>query len=125
MSRTPRNNGLRRNLRGETADDWPLDQLLVGVATLRTIRELFQQDGEPFWYPPRAWDLAVWSGVSPQGSANALKRLERLGLATAQPSDRPWRAPGYRLDWNHPLVMPLARLFAEERAMVQARRRSR
>jgi hypothetical protein len=52
---------------------WPLDHLFVGVATLRTTRELFFQD-----YALRAWDLALRTGVTPQGTTDSLRRLERL-----------------------------------------------
>ena len=43
MGRTGRQ---RRGLRPEPEDGWPLDRLLVGVGTLRTMRELFLQDAK-------------------------------------------------------------------------------
>lgn len=113
MSRTRR----RRSLR-DPPGGWPLDRLLVGVATLRTTRELFRQAREWPADCPRAWDLALKTGVTPQGSALSLERLHRSGLVHAVPSDRPGRADGYRLDRSHPLAKPLARLFEAERVMV-------
>lgn len=110
MPPNPGRKGLRRVPRG----GWPLDGLFVGVATLRTTRELFQQAKEWPRDAPRAWDLALWNGVSPQGSADALERIERVGLATALRPRHPGRAPGYRLEWRHPLARPLAGLFKAE-----------
>lgn len=109
----------RRGLRAEPADGWPLDRMLVGVATLRTMRELFEVEAEPEPWPhaPRAWDLALRNGVTPQGSAEAMERLLRGGLVSEVPPERPHRAVGYRLLASHPLVPPLARLFRTERAI--------
>ncbi|CAN5132067.1 hypothetical protein BH18GEM1_BH18GEM1_21640 [soil metagenome] len=89
----------------------------MGVATLRTTRELFRQAREPFPGPRRAWDLALWSGVTPQGSADSLERLNRLGLVEVFPSARAGHAPSFRLDRTYPLVEPLARLFEAERVL--------
>lgn len=108
----------RKGLRREPTGGWPLDELFVGVATLRTTRELFRREREPFPGPQRAWDLALWSGVSIQGSANSLERLSRLGLLKVFPSDRAGHATAFRLDQTHPLVEPLARLFQAERAFM-------
>lgn len=105
----------RRGLRSEPADGWPLDAMLVGVAALRTTRELFWQAADSPARVPRAWDLALETGVSPQGSAVATARLVRAGLVTEVPARRPGRAAGFRLDAGHPLVAPLDRLFATER----------
>jgi hypothetical protein len=80
----------------------------VGVATLRTTRELFRHV-----YPLRAWDLSLRTGVTPQGSANSLERLHRLGLVEECISD-PWEASRFRLDSEHYLFQPLADLFAAE-----------
>lgn len=114
MGRTGRQ---RRGLRPEPEDGWPLDRLLVGVGTLRTMRELFLQDAKSPADPKRAWDLALWCGVTPQGAAKSMSRLTREELVRELPPDRPGRAPAYRLVRGHPLVTPLARLFAvEERA---------
>jgi hypothetical protein len=88
---------------------WPLDRLFVGVATLRTTRELCSHV-----YPLRAWDLSLRTGVSPQGSANALERLHQLGLVE-ECIGEPWEASWFRLDRSHYLFQPLAELFAVER----------
>lgn len=104
----------RRGLRPEPRDGWPLDGVLVGVATLRTMRELFRQLAEPT-DPPRAWDLALWSGVTPQGSIDAMDRLHSAGLVVELPPSAPHRAPAYRLDPGHVFVDPLTRLFEIER----------
>jgi hypothetical protein len=112
MSRV-RRSGLRR----EPPDGWPLDQIFVGVATLRTIRELFTLEGGPGVYSNRAWDVALWSGVTPQGSADSLDRLHRVGLVKCFRPERIGQARSFRLDRDYPLAAPLARLFAAERAM--------
>ena len=113
MSKT-RRVGLRR----EPADGWPLDRLFVGVATLRTTRELFLLDRWQPGAPQRPWDVALWSGVSPQGSADSLERLHRLGLVRMVSLGRAGRAaPWYRLQGSYPLFEPLARLFEAERAL--------
>jgi hypothetical protein len=91
---------------------WPLDHLFVGVATLRTTRELFAQ-GRAM----RAWDLALRTGVSPQGSADALARLERLGLAWAVTDPPRGYAASFTIDHSHALVKPLSRLFSAEYAL--------
>lgn len=113
----------RRGLRREPEGGWPLDHVLVGVATTRTLRELFRQDSEWPGHRPRAWDLALWSGVSPQGSVNSMERLARVGLVKAIPSGRAGYAPTFRIDGKYPLVGPLARLFTAERIMVRKVRR--
>ena len=105
-------------IRREPPGGGPLDELFVGVATVRTTRELYRQEGTPF-ATPRPWDLAIWSGVSPQGTANSLRRLEALGLARALRPDRPGRAPSFALERTHPLHQPLAGLFRAERALVR------
>ncbi|MGH6691581.1 MAG: hypothetical protein ACREF4_12995 [Gammaproteobacteria bacterium] len=110
MSRI-RQQGLRR----EPPGGWPLDELFVGVATLRTTRELYRQEGSA----PRPWDLAIWSGVSPQGTRNSLRRLEGVGLVKALRPDRPGGAPCFTLDRNHPLYPSLASLFGSERKMLR------
>jgi hypothetical protein len=97
---------------------WPLDQLFVGVATLRTTRELFRQSDDV-----RAWDLALRTGVTPQGTTDSLRRLERLGLVRVFPAWADGHAPSFRLDQSHYLVALLGRLFHAER--VAARRASR
>ena len=84
------------------------------MATLRTLRELFRQGRGPLADPPRAWDVAFRSGVSIQGSADSLRRLEECGLVYAIPARRRGSAPGYRLDREHPLHAALAALFQAE-----------
>lgn len=107
----------RKGLRRRPPEGWPLDHLLVGVATLRTTRELYLQHQQLESSTPRAWDLALWNGVTPGGSANSLKRLHRLGYVELLPPDRPGRAVRYRVEPSHPLARPLRRLFDAERAM--------
>ncbi len=114
---------LRRGLRPKPMDGWPLDDVLVGVGTLRTMRELFRQNDEAPREGPRAWDLALRCGVSAQGAADSLERLERAGLVRALTRERPWRARGYRLKRHHPLVVPMRQLFEAERSV--ARREDR
>lgn len=108
----------RRGLAWEPDDGWLLDRLFVGVATLRTTRELFRRKAGRQRRPPRAWDLALWSGVTPQGSADALESLHRVGLVAWVPPFRPGDAASFRLDRGHLLAEPLADLFAAERAAV-------
>ena len=103
----------------------------MGVATLRTMRELFR-----YRYSVRAWDLSLRTGVTPQGSANSLERLHGLGLVEQCVSD-PWEASRFRIDSGHYLFDPLADLFqaeydacrsafvAERRARSEAKRRRR
>lgn len=100
---------------------WPLDEVLVGVATLRTLRELFRRQGGP--HPPdpeplRAWDVALRSPVSVPGAAASLERLEASRLVTALPPRTTAGAERYRLDPAHPLLLPLGRVFEAERRMV-------
>lgn len=111
----------QRGLRRRPEDGWPLDRLLVGIATLRTTRELcFQEwDWRPMSVPPRPWDLALWSGVSPKSAADAMERAHRIGLVTVHPGNRPGEAAGFRLDRAHPLASPLIGLFMAERMMVR------
>lgn len=106
----------RMGLRRDPPEGWPLDALLVGVGTLRTLRELYRQFDRPCPEPLRAWDIALWSGVTPQGSIKAMDRIHRAGLVSVHPPDRPWRAVRYRLEPAHPLVDPLGRLFEIERS---------
>lgn len=104
----------RRGLRAEPEDGWPLDRMLVGVATLRTMRELFLQDIEFSREPRRAWDLSLNNGVTPQGSAESMLRLAGEGLAREVPPREARRAMGYRLERGHPLAGPLGHLFKVE-----------
>lgn len=105
-----------RGLRREPPGGWPLDRVLVGVGTLRTFRELALEYGRPWDGPKRAWDVALWSGVTPQGSTQCMERIHRAGLVVSLPPDRPWRARRYRLDVTHPLCPHLIRLFRAEEA---------
>ena len=116
--------GIRRiGLTRDPPGGWPLDNLFVGVATLRTIRELFCHSRVL-----RAWDLSLRTGVSPQGSANSLERLRKMGLVAAYKGD-PGEARWFRLDGEHYLVEPLGSLFAVEWAAcrdgIEAERRAR
>ena len=112
----------RIGLRREPKDGWPLDELFVGVATLRTLRELFRLEST-LGGPSRPWDVALWSGVSPQGSANSLARMDRMELVVEVPSAEDHGAARYWLNERHPLYGPLADLFEAERAVARGRRR--
>ena len=87
----------RMGLRREPPGGWPLDEVFVGVATLRTTRELYRNEG----------------------TRNSLRRLERLGLVKALRPDRPGGASSFALDRTHPLYSSLAGLFGAERAMLR------
>lgn len=105
----------RRAAPREPVGGWPLDRVLVGVATLRTMRELFEHEREGL-EPPRPWDVALRNGVTPQGAADSLERLHREGLVERLPSRRIGRAHSFRLDRSDPLVSALGHLFAVERS---------
>lgn len=111
----------RRGLRPEPEEGWPLDRMLVGVATLRTMRELFLQDVEFSRASRRPWDLSLYSGVTPQGSADSMLRLAGEELAREVPPEDPRRAMGYRLERSHPLAAPLDRLFRAEQRICSRR----
>lgn len=112
----------RRGLAHVPEGGWPLDRVLVGVGTVRTLRELVLGRAGEFDGPRRAWDVALWSGVTPQGSIGCMERLHRAGLLEELPPDRPWRACRYVPVTGHPLWPPLADLFRAER--LGSRRRS-
>ena len=99
-----------------------MNHVLVGVGTLRTMRELFRRQVGVGRFPLRAWDVASRIPVSLPGAANSLERLERVGLVEALPPRRPGGAPQYVLDPSHPLVEPLSDLFAVERGMMPPHR---
>jgi hypothetical protein len=105
----------RRGLSAAPVDGWPLDHLLVGPATLKTTRQLLH----PWWIRSesavRAWDVALWSGVTPQGSILCMERLKSAGLLRIVPPRRAGHATTYRLVDRHPLVSPLTQLFQVER----------
>jgi hypothetical protein len=67
----------------------------------------------------RAWDLSLWSGVTAQGSSEALERLQGSGLVKAYQPDGPGHAPRFRLAGDYPLLRPLTILFEEEQACVR------
>lgn len=123
----------RSDTRWEPAGGWPLNHVLVGVGTLRTLRELYRRQHSSHSPDPdlvRAWDVAQRAAVTVQGAANSLERLEEAGLVQAFPPRRCGGAPRYRLDPCHPLVPPLGNLFRTEKRMVPrhrpyARRRQR
>lgn len=104
-----------RGLSASPIDGWLLDRLLVGRATLRTTRELFR----PRWFSYqdsfRAWDVALWSGVTPQGSIHCMDRLHTAGLLRIVPPRRASHATTYQFVHRHPLVAPLEALFWAER----------
>lgn len=116
----------RSESRWEPAGGWPLNHVLVGVATLRTLRELYRRQHRsspnPDSDPLRAWDVASRAAVTVQGAANSLERLEKAGLVQSFPPLRHGGAARYRLDPSHPLVPPLGQLFGAERRMVPPHR---
>lgn len=107
----------RRGLAAVPESGWPLDQLLVGVATLRTTRQLLRPSGALRGGSVRAWDIALWSGVTPQGTRYCMERLECAGLIRQVARGKSWHAATYRLVERHPLVRPLSGLFMAERAI--------
>lgn len=107
--------------------DWPLDDVLIGVKSLRTLRELMRQENQERRRPPsprRPWDVALWCGVTPQGSAEILDRLHRLGMVERFPPSARGRARRFRLARKHPLVAPIERLFDDEWVLICRRRRA-
>ena len=68
----------------------------------------------------RPWDLHLRTGVSPQGSADALMRLARIGLVDVLPSRVPGHADWFQLASSHYLLKPLGNLFAAEDAAVRS-----
>jgi len=107
----------RRGLTAAPIDGWPLDHLLVGVATLRTTRQILRSNSVLYGGSVRPWDVALWSGVTPQGTGHCMERLCRAGLVRKVAPDKPWHATTYRLVDRHPLVEPLSELFRAERAI--------
>ncbi|MFW6088542.1 MAG: hypothetical protein ACODAB_02240, partial [Gemmatimonadota bacterium] len=103
-----------RGLAAAPERGWPLDGLFVGVATLRTTRQLLRRTGALRGGSVRAWDIALWSGVTPQGTRSCMERLERIGLVREVARGKSWHAATYRLAEHHPLVEPLLTLFRAE-----------
>ena len=103
----------RIGLSWEPPDGWPLDTLLSGPARVRAIRELSTADRVAF----RAWDLALRTGVSPQGCEKVLLAFERAELVHRCVAD-PGSARHFALDQEHPLVPALRGLFADDRRTV-------
>lgn len=100
------------------AREWILDDVLVGVGALRVLRELLGESGAA-GRPVRAWDLAIWCGVSRQGATSVLERLERCGLVEQARPPRRDRAATWRLVSDHPLCGPLLELFDAERRLAR------
>ena len=113
----------RRGLRKEPEGGWPLDHVLVGVGTLRAVREIYRQGWDG--YPVRPWDVSLWCGVTPQGAINAMRRLHAIGLVEECPSETWWGGTRYRLVLEHPMYECLRDLFAGEREVERAYRRLR
>lgn len=115
----------RPRIRGPRAippGGWPLDDLFVGVVTLRTMREMFARDRV---HPGRDWRpsrLSLRVAGSLRGCTKATRRLERAGLLEGLPPTEYGRARSYRLDRSHPLVDELAGLFRSEWVVVGRRR---
>lgn len=108
----------RRGLAATPESGWPLDQLFVGVATLRTTRQLLRLSGGALrGGSVRAWDIALWSGVTPQGTRYCMERLERVGLVRQVAPGKSWHATTYRLVERHRFVEPLLTLFRAELAI--------
>lgn len=105
----------RRGLSPYPVDGWPLDTLLVGVAIIRTLRQLLGTRRGPMQDRSiRAWDVALWSGVTPQGSRHCMERIADAGLLRSVAPAKSWHAATYRIECGHPLVGPLATLFRVE-----------
>lgn len=105
----------RRGLSPYPVDGWPLDSLMVGAATTRTLRQLFGPRGGPLRDAPiRAWDVALRSGVTPQGCRHCMERIADAGLLRPVAPAKSWHAATYRIECGHPLVGPLATLFRVE-----------
>jgi hypothetical protein len=107
----------RRGLAARPESGWPLDRLFVGVATLRTTRQLLRPTGVLRGGSVRPWDIALWSGVTPQGTRYCMERLECVGLIREVPRGKSWHATTYRLVDRHPLIEPLSNLFRTELAI--------
>lgn len=114
--------GGRSGNRRDPQGGWPLDRVLVGVGTLRTMRQLFHRQRGPEADPLRAWDVALHTSVSVPGATDSLERLEREGLVEVLPPKGPGGASRYRLDALHPLHGRLNQLFQAERRLVPRRR---
>lgn len=107
----------RRGLAATPEGGWPLDQLFVGVATLRTTRQVLRPSGALRGGSVRPWDISLWSGVTPQGTRYCMERLERVGLVRQVTPGKSWHAATYRLVERHPLIEPLTGLFMTEVAI--------
>lgn len=102
---------------------WPLDDLFVGIVTLRTVRELLARERR---YPGsdwRAYDLYLRIDASLPGCTKAARRLAGIGVFESLPPADHWSACSYRLDPTYPLLDPLRDLFFAERRLVRARSR--
>ncbi len=104
--------------RRPAAHKWPLDGILKGVGTLRVLRELYRPHLRHWTHPARPWDIALWSGVTPQGTARILERLMKDGVVELWTHPAPGYAPTYRPVRDHPIREPLNELFAAERLLV-------
>ncbi|HKK07763.1 MAG TPA: hypothetical protein VKA44_02645 [Gemmatimonadota bacterium] len=127
----------RRGLGFRPPEGWPLDDLLVGVGTLRTLRELIRREREErrragagrrpeatstgLIAPFRPWDVALTCDVTPQGATKVMDRLHRLELLRRFPAERYGRADGFLLDRSHPMAPGLVRLFEEESVVLGRR----
>lgn len=116
-----------RGLAYEPVEGWPLDRVLVGVATLRTARQLLRphrlRDANVAWV--RGWDIAMWSGVTPQGSRHAMERLRSAGILKTASRASYHQAERFMIDAYHPLTRALELLFDAERRTVSVERASR
>lgn len=105
--------------RRPNANDWVLDQVLVGVGVLRVLRGILRKDGVRRDGTFRAWDVSWWCNVTPPGTAKVLRRLERCGLVEQVWPAEGDRAATWRVVDTHELYEPLRELFAAERALAR------
>ena len=100
-------------------DGWPLDDLFVGVVTLRTVREMLARERHSPGSDWRAYDLYLRIDASLPGCTKAARRLASVGVFESLPPANHWSACSYRLDPAYPLLAPLRSLFFAERGLVR------
>ncbi|MGI9039488.1 MAG: hypothetical protein ACR2GQ_11620 [Gemmatimonadota bacterium] len=127
IPRRRRRSSVGRGLAHEPAEGWPLDRVLVGVATLRTLRQVVRphrlREANVDWV--RAFDISLWSGVTPQGSRHAMERLRSAGILKTASRAHFGRAERFMIDAYHPLTRAFETLFEAEQRALAARRARR